>query len=46
VLSEGLSSPGPRVWIDDKRVNVSWNPVSGAEGYTLFSAPYPDAGYV
>jgi hypothetical protein len=45
-FSQGLSAPAPNVSIDDKRVSLYWNPVGGAEGFTLFFAPYPDASYV
>ena len=27
-------------------INLSWTTTSGAEGYTLFYAPYPDASYI
>ena len=36
-------APSFTVTTQDLSVTLSWNSVSGADGYTLFYAPYPDA---
>ncbi|MFW5443177.1 MAG: ELWxxDGT repeat protein [Methylococcaceae bacterium] len=44
-LSDNIpASPVAIVSIDETKVTLTWNSVSGAEGYNLVYAPYPYAG--
>jgi hypothetical protein len=49
--SDPLGSSAPRapvlsVTVSGLNVNLRWAPVAGADGYTVFYSPYPDAEYV
>jgi secreted trypsin-like serine protease len=39
-------APKLQVTVSGTRVDLSWTPVSGAQGYTLYYAPYPYAFYI
>jgi uncharacterized protein (TIGR02145 family) len=41
-----LDAPTLTVTTSGVNVTLSWTSVSGATGYTLFYAPYPDASYI
>jgi len=39
-------APKLQITVSGTKVNLSWTPVSGAQGYTLYYAPYPFPFYV
>jgi len=39
-------APKLHITVSGTKVNLSWTPVSGAQGYTLYYAPYPFPFYV
>ena len=41
-----IQSPYLKVIIKGKRIVLSWSSVSGASGYDLYYAPYPNAEYI
>jgi hypothetical protein len=45
-LIDSPIAPTLKVITKGPTVSVSWNRVSGADGYTLFYAPYPDVSYI
>lgn len=39
-------APKLQITVSGTQVSFSWTPVSGAQGYTLYYAPYPSAFYI